>query len=104
MAALTLQTVPVGGIDLGALASAAGGGDTVQVTSHETGGYDTAPAVLIFRNGDASSKTVTCDGTALIVTAGNIGIIPLKTGYGGKNIAVTYSAVTSCTVGAFQLP
>ncbi len=104
MAALTLQQVPVGGLDIGALAAASGGGDTVQVTAHEMGGFDTNAAVLVFRNGDASGKTVTCDGTPLVVAAGAIGIIPLKTGYGGKNIAVTYSAVTSCTVGAFQLP
>jgi len=104
MAALTLQAVPVGGLDLGALAAATGGGDTVQVTAHETGGWDAAPAVFIARNGDASSKTITVDGLALPVAAGAIGVWPLKTGYGGKNIAVTYSAVTSVFVGAFQLP
>jgi hypothetical protein len=104
MAALTLQQVPVGGLDLGALAPAAGGGDTVQVTAPETGGWDSAPAVFVVRNGDAASKTVTVDGTALVVAAGAIGVVPLKTGQNGKNIAVTYSAVTSVTVGAFQLP
>lgn len=104
MAALTLQAVPAGGLDIGALAAAAGGGDTVQVTNNEMGGWESSPAVFIVRNGDAASKTVTVDGTALIVAAGAIGIVPLKTGYGGKNIAVTYSAVTSVTVGAFQLP
>ena len=104
MAALTVQTVPVGGLDIGALAAATGGGDTVQVTAPETGGWDSNPAVFIVRNGDASSKTVTVDGTALVVAAGAIGIVPLKTGQGGKNIAVTYSAVTSVTVGAFYLP
>ena len=104
MAALTLQQVPVGGLDIGALAAASGGGDTVQVTAHETGGWDSAPAVFVVRNGDAASKTVTVDGTALVVAAGAIGIVPLKTGYAGKNIAVTYSAVTSVVVGAIQLP
>jgi hypothetical protein len=104
MAALTVQQVPVGGLDIGALAAAAGGGDTVQVTAPETGGWDANPAVFVVRNGDAASKTVTVDGTALVVAAGAIGVVPLKTGYGGKNIAVTYSAVTSVTVGAFQLP
>lgn len=105
MAALTLQQIPVTGLDIGTLAAAAGGGDTVQCTAHETAGWDANPAVFIFRNGDAASKTVTI-GTAAPVTvaAGAIGIFPLKTGYGGANIAVTYSAVTSCTVGAFQLP
>ncbi len=105
MAALTLQAIPAGGLDIGTLAAATGGGDTVQVTANEMGGWDTAPAVLIFRNGDASSKTVTVGGqTGVPVAAGAIGIFPLKTGYGGANVAVTYSAVTSCTVGAFQLP
>lgn len=104
MAALTLQAVPAAGLDLGALAAATGGGDTVQVTSHEIGGWDSGAAVFIVRNGDAASKTVTVDGTPLVVAAGAIGVVPLKTGYGGKNVAVTYSAVTSVTVGAFQLP
>lgn len=104
MAALTVQQIPVAGLDIGALAAAAGGGDTVQVTSLETGGHDIAPAVFIARNGDAASKTITVDGVALVVAAGAIGIVPLKTGYAGKNIAVTYSAVTNVTVGAFQLP
>lgn len=105
MAALTLQQVGVLGLDLGALAAASGGGDTVQVTANEMGGWDLAAAALIFRNGDASGKTVTI-GTAapVAVAAGAIAIFPLKTGQGGANIAITYSAVTACTVGAFQLP
>lgn len=104
MAAITLQQVPAAGLDLGALAAASGGGDTVQVTNNETGGWEVNPAVFVVRNGDAASKTVTVDGTALVVAAGAIGIVPLKTGYGGKNVAVTYSAVTAVVVGAFQLP
>ncbi len=105
MAAITLQQIPVAGLDIGALTAAAAGGDTVQVTANETGGWDVAPAVFIFRNGDAASKTVTIAGAAPVtVAAGAIGIFPLKTGYGGSNVAITYSAVVSCTVGAFQLP
>lgn len=105
MAALTLQQVPVTGLDIGALAAATGGGDTVQVTANEMGGWDSAPACLVFRNGDAASKTVTIGAAAPVtVAAGAIGIFPLKTGQGGANIAITYSAVVSCTVGAFQLP
>jgi len=105
MAALTLQQIPLTGLDIGVLAAAAGGGDTVQCTANEMGGWDAQPAVFIFRNGDAASKTVTIGAAAPVtVVAGAIGIFPLKTGYGGANIAITYSAVTSCTVGAFQLP
>lgn len=105
MAALTLQQVPAAGLDIGALAPATAGGDTVQVTANEMGGWDVGAACLIFRNGDAAAKTVTIAGAAPVsVAAGAIGIFPLKTGYAGANIAVTYSAVTSCTVGAFQLP
>lgn len=105
MAALTLQQVPAAGLDIGALAAASGGGDTVQVTANEMGGWDVAPAALVFRNGDAASKTVTIGAAAPVsVAAGAIGIFPLKTGQGGANIAVTYSAVTNCFVGAIQLP
>jgi hypothetical protein len=105
MAAITLQQVGILGLDIGALAAASGGGDTVQVTANEMGGWDVAPAALVFRNGDASAKTVAINGaTPVSVAAGAIGIFPLKTGYGGANITVAYSAVTACTVGAFQLP
>lgn len=104
MAAITLQQVPADGLDLGTLTAATGGGDTVQVTSPETGGWSSAPAVFIARNGDAASKTITVNGNAKAVAAGAIGVWPLVTGQGGLNVAVTYSAVTSVTVGAFQLP
>lgn len=105
MAALTLQQVPATGLDIGTLAAANAGGDTVQVTAPETGGWDATPACLVFRNGDAASKTVTIGSASPVtVAAGAIGIFPLKTGQYGANITVAYSAVTSCTVGAFQLP
>lgn len=105
MAAITLQQIPVAGLDIGALAAASGGGDTVQVTAAESGGWDIAAAFLVFRNGDAASKTVTIGSASPVtVAAGAIGIFPLKTGQYGANIAITYSAVTSCTVGACQLP
>lgn len=104
MAAITLQQVPVDGLDLGTLAAATGGGDTVQVTAPDTGGWSAAPAVFIARNGDAAAKTITVNGNAKVVAAGAIGVWPLVTGQYGANVAVTYSAVTSVTVGAFQLP
>lgn len=106
MAAIALQQIPVTGLDIGALAAATGGGDTVQVTANEMGGWDIAAAALVFRNGDASSKTVSINGAANVtVAAGAIGIFPLKTGQGGANIPITYpGGVTACTVGAVQLP
>lgn len=106
MAAIAVQQVPVTGLDIGGLAAATGGGDTVQVTANEMGGWDVAPAALVFRNGDASSKTVSINGAANVtVAAGAIGIFPLKTGQLGANIPITYpGGVTACTVGAVQLP
>jgi hypothetical protein len=91
--------------------SAAVGGD--KVPSNERG-------MLVFRNGDASSKTVTMvvpglnvDGEAnpdkaYIVPAGGTAFIgPLVPRYGdpadSNLVAFTYSAVTACTVQAVLL-
>lgn len=111
MANLTTQTIAVGSglADLeAALGAAAGGGDTAEVGSG---------LLFAVKNGDASSKTITVStpGTykglaipdvALVVAAGKLGLLPLSQelfqGADGR-AAVTYSAVTSVTVGVFRL-
>lgn len=87
-------------------AAASAGGDKAPVNDR---------GALVFRNGDASSKTVTMvvpgnniDGEpnpdkAYVVPAGGQAVIgPLVARYGNPAdtnlIAFTYSAVTSCTV------
>lgn len=110
MASLNLIAVPVatGLVDVAAQAvAAAGGGDTAPV----------GPGRFLYvLNGDASSKTVTvatpgtvkglaiADAT-LVVAAGKHAIIPLTDVYRGATgrAAITYSAVTSVTVAAFEL-
>jgi hypothetical protein len=110
MADLSLITVPVatGIADVaGQAAAAAGGGDTAPVGSGR---------FLYVANGDASAKTVTVatPGTSkglaiadasISVAAGDHAIIPLNDIYRGTNgrAAITYSAVTSVTVAAFEL-
>lgn len=105
MAALTVQTVAELGADVGAGAAAAPGGDTVTLTAHETGGWDTGAAFLLVRNGGAGAITCTVGAAApLSIAAGASAVIPLRTGYGGATIAVAYSAVTTVTVAAVKLP
>jgi hypothetical protein len=110
MAALAVTAVPVdGGLpDLAGAAAAA------------TSGGDTAPCgpgrFLYVNNGDASSHTATVatPGTvsgldvadaALIVAAGEEGIMPLPRLFAGTNgrAAITYDAVTSVTVAVLEL-
>lgn len=109
MAALNLISMPVDGgvsLDAGAVAAAAGG--------------DTAPCgdgrFLYVANGGASPITVTVAtpgevkglavaDAALVVAAGAAGAIPLTrlfAGAGGR-ASITYSAVTSVTVAAYEL-
>lgn len=110
MADLSTTTISVasGTVDLaGALTAAASGGDTAEVGPGK---------FLAVSNGDASSKTVTVttpgtvsglgisDGS-YVVAAGDIGIVPLANVFRGTTgrASITYSAVTSVTVGVFEL-
>lgn len=110
MADLATQTVPVdsGEIDLiGALAAAAGGGDTAEVGEG-----------LFFVANNASVSTITItiatpgtfhglaipDVTMAVLTE-DVGIIPLSgifRGAAGRAV-ITYDDVTTLTVGVFKL-
>ncbi|MEW2635261.1 hypothetical protein AB0903_27355 [Streptomyces sp. NPDC048389] len=110
MADLTVVDVPVddGVADVAGAAVAAGaGGDTVPVGPHH---------FLYVNNADASphTATVATPGTvkghaigdaALVVAAGDHGILPLADVYRGANgrASITYDAVTSVTVAVFEL-
>jgi hypothetical protein len=110
VAALTTTTIAIatGVLDLAAgLVAAAAGGDTAEVGPTK---------FLVVKNADASSKTVTiatpgtvngfaiADGT-YIVAASKEAVIPLGNVFRGSTgvAAITYSAVTSVTVGVFDL-
>jgi len=106
MAALTTQVLVPGGA-ASTLTAASGGGDTC------TPGDGVFLEVL---NSDASSKTVTIatPGTvgglaiadrAVTIPAGERWKIPLPRMYAGTDgqAAITYSAVTSVTVGVFKV-
>lgn len=106
MALLTKQTIGLPGLNPATFAAAAGGGDTVAV--------DRPGIYLEVVNGDASSKTVTIadprtpygqtqPGIAHVVTAGTRAKIALPQELANSSgiVSITYSAVTSVTVGAF---
>lgn len=108
MAALTTTVVGAGGTAV-AYTAAAGGGDSCQ-----TG----AGVVLLVKNGDASSHTVTLvtPGTvnglaiadrAVTVAAGAEVAIPVGAEYRDRatgRASVTYDAVTSLTVAVVRVP
>lgn len=109
MAALTLTTLPIaGGVSItDNLVAAAALGDTAPVGPGR---------FLVVRNADAAPHTVTIatpgsvSGLAIseatmTVAAGETNAIPLGQVFRGSSgrAAITYDAVTSVTVGAFEL-
>jgi len=85
------------------MSACAGGGDSV-AAGVKVGGWE-LPVVLVVKNGDASTKTVTVSGVAYIVPATTgVAVIPVRAGYHyGDSVAITYSAVTSLSIGAVRL-
>lgn len=83
--------------------TAAGGGDSV-AAGVKLGGWE-LPVVLVVRNTDAATKTVTVQGVGYIVPATTgIALIPVRGSYRyGDSVAITYSGVTGVTVGAGRL-
>lgn len=105
MAALTIADVPAAGLaDIG-LTAAGAGGDTIAYGTKAAAGWEEYSVLLVVRNGDASSHDVTVGGrSAVTVAAGKVGIIPVPNeGLNDASVAVTYSAVTSVTVGAVRI-
>ncbi|WP_030437384.1 hypothetical protein [Actinoplanes subtropicus] len=84
------------------MVAANGGGDSAPA-GVKIGGWE-LPVVVVVRNGDASSKTVTIAGTPYVVNASGIAVVPIRGSYRyGDSVAITYSAVTNVTVGAARL-
>jgi hypothetical protein len=82
--------------------AAAVGPDTIQAGIRN--GTWELPIVLVVKNTDAATKTVTIDGVAYIVPATTgLAVIPVRRGYGVQLVTVTYSAVTGVSVGALRL-
>ncbi|HTE67488.1 MAG TPA: hypothetical protein VK942_01820 [Actinomycetes bacterium] len=101
MAALTVLDAS-GGIAMANLDTPAGGGDTV-AAGISAGGWR-LPVILVVRNADATPTDVTVGGVVKSVgaTTGLLVTDVVGSPYGAP-VAVTYSKVTSLTVGAFRL-
>jgi len=102
MAALTVRDGSAG-VAVANLDTPAGGGDTV-AAGIAAGGWH-LPVVLVVRNGDATSTNVTVGSLPAVTVAATTGtaVIPVVGSPLGAAVAVTYSKVTSLTVGAFRL-
>lgn len=108
MALLAKQAATIVGLNPLTMNTAAGGGDTVLV--------DTPNIYLVVRNADATPKTVTIvdprttygqanPDIPVVIAAGNtsvIGPIPVDFADATGIVSITYSAVTSVTVGVFR--
>lgn len=110
MATLTYrQATKLGTV--GTAAAASVGGDKIRVDNN---------GIVIFRNGDVSAKTITVatpgddqygqarPDYSIVVAAGATAYIgpfspDLANAADGKLVALTYSAVTSCTVDAVRI-
>lgn len=101
MAALTVQDASAGLQDV-TFAAASGGGDTIAGGSRAAG-WDLG-VLLIARNTDAATKTVTVNGVGYVVPANTgIALIPVYSATYGTVRAITYSAVTNLTVAAVRI-
>lgn len=109
MALLTKQQPAVSGLNPMTLATCAGGGDTVLVG-------DGGNTLLIVRNLDASSKTVTLvdprtqygqasPDVPVVISAGLMAAILVPPEFADSSgiVSITYSAVTSLTVAALRV-
>jgi hypothetical protein len=101
MAVIAIQN-GTGGLADVTTAAATGGGDTI-AQGTRAAGWDQS-VVLVVRNADATLTNVTVNGVvyACPATTG-LSLIPVGGIYFGSPVAVTYSKVTSLTVGAVRL-
>lgn len=91
-----------GGAQSVTLVAANGGGDTIQA-GVRSGGWE-LPIILVVKNTDAATKTVTVDGVGYVVPATTgLAIIPIRRGLANVIVPITYSAVVGVTVGALRL-
>lgn len=82
--------------------AAAVGPDTIQA-GVRNGGWE-LPIILVVKNTDAATKTVTVDGTPYVVPATTgFAVVPIRRGLPNQSVTVTYSATTGVTVGALRL-
>ena len=99
MAALTVQDATAGLANV-VMGAASGGGDTV-LSGTRAAGWDLA-TVLIVRNTDVATKTVTVDGVPYVVPATTgIAAIPVYAAPAAVK-PITYSAVTGVTIAAVR--
>lgn len=101
MAAIPIQEAEFGTQSV-TLQAANGGGDTV-ASGSISGGWE-LPTILVVKNTDVATKTVTVDGVAYIVPATTgLAVIPIRRNFAGIAVPVAYSAVAGVTVGALRL-
>ncbi len=98
MAALATQALSAGGAYT--LAAAAGGGDTIEVSS-VSGGW-MVPTLLIANVG-VTATTITLDGVAFGPYTSQLVCIVVPNGQRGTRKNITYNQVSTVTVGAVGL-
>lgn len=85
-----------------AFVAANAGGDTV-LSGSVAANHQLDGVFLLADNQDVASRTITIDGNAFTVPAGELHALPCNRGvYPGQALTVTYDAVTSLTVAAVR--
>lgn len=106
MAAITVQTVPEGGLASVTFAAANGGGDTVATGGKRAGGWDSDLILLIVRNTNAATRDITVGSNPAVTIPATTGVsvIPVYSeGVNDASVAVAYSAVTNVDVAAVRV-
>jgi hypothetical protein len=85
------------------MAAASGGGDTVAAAPGEFGGHAIQGNVVLVVTVGATATTVTVDGVAKPALTSQTAVYSVPSGVYSRSVAVTYSQVTSVTVGACVL-
>lgn len=105
MAAIPVQTVPDAGladIDFAAAAAA----DTIADGGVRQGGFDSTTMILLVKNANAATRTVTVGSQPPVVVEATDGeaVIPVfNEGIGDTSVAVVYSATADLTVALLRI-
>lgn len=99
MAAITVASENAGMT----MAAASGGGDTVAAVPGEFGGHTVQGNVVLVVAVGATPTVVTVDGVAKPSLTSQTAVYSVPSGVYSRSVAVTYSQVTSVTVGACVL-
>lgn len=106
MATLTPRNVGIDGLASLTFETPAGGGDVIPAGSIRAGGHELETVLLLVRNANAATRTVTVGDQPPVVCPATTGVSVIPVTSQGRNetgIPVTYSAVADLDVAVVRL-